>query len=493
MQINLPIVVCGKKIDGKDRDKVVIKSEDGLIISMPLLNEKDVDEIIASRLKTGLHETHFDDITVFFKKMAMFWLKSSNTLRDEAVKYCSLLTGYPESVVLRDYMLLVQLYAERGQMYDQLDTELGNRWYIDEWVPTQTCLVHAQPRGLVTNILVGNIPLASAFGIFRSLIVKNNTLCKLPKKDLISALYFALSFIEISPNHPITRSLTVAYWEKDSWQEERLLSASDAVCLWGGETAINEIRKKTKMGTKILEYGPKRSMSIIDLDSMEPQDNLDDIALRAAHDFSIYNQEACFTSQDMYIRADDCVFKRFLAAFETSLRHYLSVYPKGKILDDNKAHVLITRNEQLLKGAKVIAPENHDWTIIIAPDEKRLPNHPLSRTVVIHRVNNLTEAVDSVDSYTQTVCVFPWKQTPGMREELTLKGVERIAGIGLANFPRTGFPHDGIWTFNELVKWVSVERDIDFKGKYYDNSKEEFVNELFRAGQVIKKGELERA
>ena len=207
MQIDLPIMICGKSIHGSGREKVVIRIEDDLTVSLPALTEEDINCIISSKLKTGLHETHFDDITVFFKRMAQFWLKPDNRLRDEAVKYCSMVTGYPETVVLRDYLLLVQLYIDRGQLYDQLDTELGNRWYIDEWVPTQTCLVHAQPRGLVTNILVGNIPLASAFGIFRSLIVKNNTLCKLPKKDLISALYFALSFIEIAPDHPVTRSL----------------------------------------------------------------------------------------------------------------------------------------------------------------------------------------------------------------------------------------------------------------------------------------------
>ncbi len=488
MRIDLPVVVCGKKILAENREKIIIKYEDGLEISLPVLNESDVNGIISSRLKTGLHETHFDDITVFFKKMAMFWLKSENRLRDEAVKYCSMLTGYPESVVLRDYMLLMQLYVERGQMYDQLDTELGNRWYIDEWVPSQTCLVHAQPRGIVTNILVGNIPLASAFGIFRSLIVKNNTVCKLPKKDLISALYFAFSFIEIAPDHPVTKSLTVAYWEKDSWQEEKILAASDAVCLWGGETAINEIRKKTKMGTKILEYGPKRSMSIIDILSMGPQDSLEDIALRAAHDFSVYNQEACFTSQDLYILADDNGFDEFMRYFKASLKHYLTVYPKGRISYDSKAHVLITRNEQLLKGAEVEASENHDWTIIIAQDNARLSNHPLNRTVVVHRIRSLSEVTGCVDNYTQTICIYPWEKSLELREALTLNGAERIAGIGLANFPRTGFPHDGIWTFNELVKWVSVERDIDFKGKYYDNSRDEFVNELFRTGQVIKKG-----
>jgi long-chain-fatty-acyl-CoA reductase len=482
MIIDLPIVVCGKVIDDPSRERITLKMESDVNVRIPLLIEEDINSIIDSRLNTGLHELHFDDITVFFQKLAMFWLKKDNPLRDEAVKYCSLVTGYPESIVLRDYNLLMQLYVNRADMYDQLEAELGNRWYIDEWVSSQTCIIHAQPRGIVTNILVGNIPIASAFGSLRSMIVKNNSLSKLPKRDPISTLYMALSLQQIDPNHPITKSMSVVYWEKDSWQEEKLLNASDAVCLWGGENAINEIKKKIKAGTKILEYGPKRSLSMVDLTIIDPTDDLEEIALRVGHDFSIYNQEACFTSQELYIVADDMKFNMFMQSLQSALDHYLKIYPKGTLMSDNKAHVLITRNEQLINGSEIISTKNHDWTIIIAKDKKRLPNHPLSRTIIVHRINNLNDAMDCIDSYTQTVALYPWKASEYLRDKITIKGADRIVGVGMANYPRTGFPHDGIWTYNQLVRWVNIERDIDFKGKYYNESKEQFVHSLFRLG-----------
>ncbi|MCX7746884.1 MAG: hypothetical protein N2645_08330 [Clostridia bacterium] len=484
MIIDLPIIVCGKVIRGDGREKILIKTETGIEVRLPALNEEDVDNIIRSRLNTGLHTTHFDDITIFFNKLSHFWLSKECPLRDEAARYSAMLTGYPEEIVLRDYLLFLYLFKERAEMYDQLEAELGNRWYIDEWVPSQTCLVHAVPRGLVTNILVGNIPVASTFGVYRSLIVKNNTLCKLPKRDPIGALYFALSFLEIDPEHPLTKSLSVAYWERESWQEERLLGESDAVCVWGGETAINEIKKKVKMGTKVLEYGPKRSLSLVDLTTMDPTDNLNDIALRIGHDFSVYNQEACFTSQELYLVADNDTFEKFLEHLTEAMEHYLSVYKKGQLMSDSKAHVLMTREEYLLEGDRVISTKDHGFTIIVTKDDRRVRSHPLNRTVIIHRIDRLEEAVKHITKYTQTVTLYPWKAQERLRDMIAIRGADRIVAVGMANFPRTGFPHDGIWTLNELVRWVNIERDLDFKGKYYSNTKEELIDVLFRTKKI---------
>ncbi len=485
MQIELPIIVCGEIIDHENREKIVIKLENGVEVSLPELTEGDIDKIIKSRLNTNLHKMHFDDITIFFQKVAKFWFAEKNEFRDEAARLASIVTGYPESIVCRDYKMTSELFLDRSQLYDQIDLELGNRWYIDEWVPCLSCLIKAQPRGLVTNVLVGNIPIASTFGMFRSLVVKNNTVCKLPKKDPINALYYAMSFLKVAPENPITKSTSIVYWERDSWQEQRILEASDAVCLWGGEQSINEIKKKIKMGTKILEYGPKRSLCMIDLNNIDPDDRLDDIALRAAHDFSIFNQEGCFTSQELYIASQDELFDKFIKYFAKAMDHFLKVYPKGEIMADNKAHVLLTRSEQQLVGAEVISTENHDWTIIISKDRKRIQSHPLSRTAVVHRIEKLEDAMEAINSYTQTVGIYPWKASEKLRDDITIRGADRIVAIGMANYARVGFPHDGIWTYNQLVRWVNVERDIDFKGKLINASKEELIECTYRLGANI--------
>jgi long-chain-fatty-acyl-CoA reductase len=485
MLIELPAIVCGRLVTCRERDEVRITEDDGVNIHIPLLTEDDATKICASRLATGLPEMHLDDISIAFKQLSDFVVAPDNPLRDEAVRYCSMVTGYAENVVLRDYCLLAALYANRGEIYDQLDTELGNRWYVDEWLPTQTCLVHAQPVGLVTNILVGNIPVASAFGVLRPLVVKNNVVCKLPRRDPVSALYYGLFLREaLGEDHPLVQSITVGYWERNSIVEEHLLTNSDAVCIWGGERALSEVKRKIGCGTRILEYGPKRSICMVDLTALDRGDTLDRVARRAAHDFSVYNQEACFAAQELFLVADDDSFEEFLSSFERGLDHFLDVHPKGQIMIDNKAHVLLTRLEQQLLGERVDSTPDHGWTVVLKSDGDRIDNHPLSRTVFIHRVSSLNEAVDSVTKQTQTVTLYPWKLNYALRDILTLRGADRIAGLGMSNYPRTGFPHDGIYTLNQLVRWVSVERDIDFKGKYYDKNAEEFHEMLFEQHMV---------
>jgi long-chain-fatty-acyl-CoA reductase len=482
MKVDLPIIVCGKKIvhDGS-RETITITTENGDQVRFPALTEEDIREIEDSRLNTHLHETHIDDITIFFQKIARFWQQKENKLRDEAIKYCSCMTGFAEYSVLRDYMLFSQVYATRSELYDQLEAELGDIWYLEEWLPVETCYIHAQPMGMVTNILVGNVPLSSLTGMFRSLIVKNNTLCKLAKRDPITALYFGLSFLELEPDHPITKSLSIVYWDKNSWQEERLLHSSDAVCVWGGETAVNEVKKKIRSGTKLLEFGPKRSISLVDLTAKEEGDTIDDIAHRVAHDFSTYNQEACFSSQELFIIADDMMFSDFLENLKQALDFYLIKFPKIGVMDDSKAHVYLTRLEHMIEGDEVIATENHNWTIIITSSKKRVINHPLNRTVIIHRIDKPEEVLEFVNTYTQTVVMYPWKMSEVLRESITLKGVDRIAAIGMSGSQRAGAPHDGMKIYAELVRWVTVERGLDYKSKYYTNDKRSFVDGLFKS------------
>lgn len=482
MIIDLPIVVCGKKI-GHDstRNIITITNDNGDIVRIPELNEEDVIKIEKSRLNTKLHETHTDDITIFFQKISRYWMQKNNPLRNEAIKFCSRITGYDKYVLLRDYLLFSQVHVTRSELYDQLEAELGDIWYLDEWIPVEACLIHAQPRGLVTNILVGNIPLSSLLGMFRALIVKNNTVCKLAKKDPITALYFALSFIELEPDHPITKSLSVVYWDRDSWQGDRLLEASDVVSVWGGEEAVRQVKKKIKPGTKLLEFGPKRSISVIDLSNKEELDSLEDIAHRTAHDFSLYNQEACFNSQEMFLIADDDMYEKFLEELKKALNFNLEKFPKNDILDDNKGHTYMKRLEHRFIGDRVISTESHDWTIIVTNEKKRMNNHPLNRAVVIHRISKLEEVLDYVDKYTQTTVIYPWKLNVQLRDQLTIRGVDRIAGLGMAPQPRAGAPHDGMRIYAELIRWVVVERDLDYKSKYYDNSKDSFVHNLFKS------------
>ncbi|MDD6771971.1 acyl-CoA reductase [Inconstantimicrobium porci] len=481
----LPIIVCGEVIecDGK-REEIVFEYENGVKVKLPRLTDDDISKVLKSRLKTGLSECSIDEISEVFHTVGLEWQSEECATRERAIELCSKITGYPRNLILHDYLFLSSFFLQRSELYDQLDADLGDYNVLEEWVTNENCLLHAQPQGIVTSILVGNIPVVSVFGVFRSLVVKNNTVCKIPKRDPAGAIMFGLELIKKYPNHPITKSLTIAYWNRDSKEEKEIINGSDVMCLWGGDKAITQLKTRIPAGVKTLEFGPKRSLSIIDLYERYTEDSINDIAYRVAKDFSMYNQEACFSPQEIYIRASDSDFKDFIDNLREAMDFMIQKYPKNEIPIDNAAHVLITRKEELFEGNNIISTDNHGWTMIFS-DKKPL-NHPLSRTIYIHRVESFDNIASFVDKFSQTVTIYPWKMQEKYRDVLTLNGVDRIVAIGFSGTPRTGFTHDSIKPFSEMVRWVSVEKDIDIRGKYLNIDKKEYLKRIKTMNSKIK-------
>lgn len=472
----LPIIICGEVIECDDtRENIVFEYENGFKVVLPKINERDIQKILDSRLKTGLHETSIDEISHVFQDVAFSWQGEVCETRDRAIELCNKITGFPRSLVLKDYILFTQLFTERGELYDQLDSDLGNYQVLETWLPNKDCFIHAQPYGIVTNILVGNIPIVSVFGVYRSLVVKNNTICKVPKNDPAGAIMFGLELIKKYPDHPLTKSLTIAYWEKDSVEEQKIINGSDVMCLWGGAEALSSLKKKIPSDVKIIEFGPKRSMSIVDLDLKLSDDTLEDIAYRVAEDFTVYNQEACLSPQDLYLKcSDDKVYNEFVDNLIKAFDFGLIKFPKEQIPIDTAAYVLLTRKENVFLGNKVIATEDSGWSIIF--NDGKVENHPLSRTMFLHRVETLENIVLEVNKQTQTVALYPWDLQEKYRDELTLHGVDRIVGIGLTGTPRTGFTHDAHKPFSEMVRWVNTEKDVQYSGKFFSVDKKVYAN-----------------
>ncbi len=475
----LPIIVCGEVIECSDtRENIVLEYEDGYKLQIPLLSEADVDKIVSSRLNTGLDKIHIDEITLIFQKFALEWQKKENETRTMAVDICHKVTGYSRYMIERDYLGFTSLFSLRGDLYDQLDADLGNYNVLEEWIINKDCYLHAVPAGLVTNVLVGNIPLATVFGVFRSLVVKNNTVCKIPKRDPAGAICFALELIKNFPDHPLTKSLTVAYWERDSKLGKKILQNSDVLCIWGGADSIGTIRNDARFDANVVTFGPKRSIAIVDLAEKELDDTFEDIAYRLAQDFSLYDQEACFSSQELYIKAKEEEYNIFLKYLIDAMNFNVQKYPKEIISKDNSANVLIKRREALYNQEKVISTTDHKWTII--ESDRVIEEHPLSRTVYIHKFSEY-DLTKWINRFTQTIVLYPWRNNVKYRDEMSIHGAARIVGIGMSGTGRTGFTHDGYKPFSEMVRWVSVEKDLDYMGKFSNLSKEEYTNVLYKS------------
>ncbi len=463
-RIELPIIIGGKKVyANNERETYLIQYENDIEVSIPKVNKEDLEKIKKSD-KFILSKINLQEIISLFVKVGRFWRANyeKNPLYEEALTNLCYINGYDKKMAVRELNIIGSACAQLTGMFDLVELELGNRFYVDEWVPRGDALVHVQPLGNVLNVMVGNVPVSSVMSLLRTTLTKNQAIVKVSKRDPITLLYFAMSMIELNPNHPVTQSMNVVYWPGGSEEEEKFIDFVDGICVWGGEASVAGIRSKVKRNINILEFGPKISYALVGKESVQNEK----VAIDLAHDISLYDQEACFSPQIAFVEGD-CL--KFCENLKMGLKLYSELFPKGDVPVDKLAHISRTKLEALYKNNKVISDDSGEWHIIIIKDMSQINEHPLSRVIFIIPVENINECLPYVNSRVQTIGISPWNRNVEIRDEATLKGASKITEIGLVEAMRNGSTHDNIYPMQQLVRWVCVERGCDYWGKYIED------------------------
>jgi long-chain-fatty-acyl-CoA reductase len=452
--VRLPIVVCGETREGPGNDGLSVQYESGITVELPRVTAADVARIRAAS-NQDLHELSIDDITIFLAEVGKRWNNPDAPLRKQALQYSCDVTGYSPRMVGYDYFV-VGAALTRPKMYDMLATELGDPYLLDEWRPYQAVYRHLQPRGKVLHVMVGNVPMAALFTMVRSILTKNVTIAKLPMRDLVTSLYFALTCLEVDPNHPVSRSLSVLYYEGGSSVEDQLIDAADVVCVWGQKIAVENVKRKLKCGQEFVEFGPKRGVHLLGKDTPD----WDYAAMKTAYDVSIYDQEGCFCPQFAFVEGNP---QPFVDRLRYWLDRHLERLPKGPESEDVQAHISRSRLEAKLNGYEVFTPGGTGWTVIVTSGPVAIHEHPLSRTLYVFPVENLTDCFPWITRDVQTAAVHPFSRALEIADRLTVHGVDRIVDIGRSGRPRPGFTHDGILPLTRFVRYISIERPLSFK------------------------------
>jgi long-chain-fatty-acyl-CoA reductase len=472
--VELPIVICGQIKKPTAENCIVINYETGFQVKIPKLEPADIEKMRMSS-NDELSRLHTDDLSIFMNELGKLWLDEEFKYRKLAVQYAGATTQYVGPSIYYDLGLL-STALRRAKIYDMLETEIGDPYLLDEWIPRKTVYLHAEPRGKVVHIMVGNIPMAGLFSIVRSVLTKNMTIAKLPKRDILTSLLFALSFVELNPDHPITRSISAVYWEPDSPVENEVLQMADVVCAWGHKDSIEPIKRKIPYGTEFMEFGPKRSIHLIGRDGLD----YESAAMKAAYDISLYDQVACFSPQETFFEGNPEEYAKALGVW---LEKSLVRLPKPPASEDEKARITRARAEAKFRGWKLYAPDHTGWTIIVTDGPCVIDDHPLARTIYIHPVHDLLEALPFIDKDTQTAAVYPPERGLELADEFVRRGVARITEVGRVGRPRPGFAHDGMFPMSRLIRWVTVERGIGFKYKFWALTKEEDDRLFYGLGQ----------
>jgi long-chain-fatty-acyl-CoA reductase len=456
MQHHLPIVVCGERMETSD-EYVSFEYLDGTCITVPSPPSGTASRIIESPRK-ALRDMSVDDLTLFFAEVGRRWADPENEWRRLALELGPRVTGYADYVIRGDVEYLART-LERAKQYDFIATDLGDPHLLDEWRPSRAVYRRCWPRGLVVHIMVGNVPLAGLFAFYRSLITKNITVAKLPSRDILSALCFANCIVDVDPGHPASKALSTLYWEPRSDFERELIASADVVSAWGRGDTVEAVKRSLRAGTEFVEFGPKRSFAIVTRDVLD----VADLVKRLALDVVMYDQEACFSCQEIYCQTDPDELGEALA---DSLDRWEQVVRRREFSVDQHAHIQRARAEAAARGWTVHRSPRTEWTVTVTDGPVSLTEHPLGRFVYVHPIGEVAEVLPHVDRNVQTVSIAPWHEDTTLSDLFTAAGVDRVVPPGRMSRYRPGLSHDGFYPMARMVRWVAMERDGSFKYQY---------------------------
>lgn len=460
----LPVIVRGTRLESSRETQTFNYS--GREVTLPCFD----DSTVSSMLETSgslLTDISIDDIVLFFDQVGARWRDAGNEWRRLAIEWSSATTGYATSTVEWDINFIGGI-LQRQKLYDLIDSEIGDAGLLDEFTRHKAVNRRCFPLGKLLNILVGNVPIASFISIIRSLATKNETICKLPSRDVVTGLCFANCIYETDPGHPVTKALSCGYWASDSPVNQALLDGADGVVVWGKGETIAQIRRSTPSETPIIEYGPKRSLSIVDLREAKV-DRYEAFARRIAYDVCSYDQEACFSVQQLFCIGGAKAAGDFVVELERAFADFAVSLPGRLATLDERYHVVRARSEAAARGESLHSAAS-DWKIIETVEARQIFDHPLARTLYVHSVNSIDEVLTRIDRSVQTVSYEPYEAVAELAAKIGAAGAARIVRSGRHGRFRPGVSQDGTYGMNRLVRWVSWERDLDYKYRFMSAS-----------------------
>src|SRR3546814_17079614 len=92
--------------------------------------------------------------------------------------------------------------------------------YLEGWVdqgpgsfPGLTARTRAFGARCV-HVIAGNAPIVSILTVIRNALTRSDAIIKLPSNDPLTTVALVRTMVEMAPDHPITRHISVAYWKE---------------------------------------------------------------------------------------------------------------------------------------------------------------------------------------------------------------------------------------------------------------------------------------
>jgi Acyl-CoA reductase (LuxC) len=421
---------------------------------------------------SDLYELSFDEILDVLAALGDALDFESNTHLQEAYEAPLVANVLPAEMTKNSDRVLRPLFS-RDNVTEIAESQVGLD-YLNGWVPHKLRdgrELRVRAFGSrVLHVPAGNGGLVSAVTILRSVITRSDVIIKAPSNDPLTAIAIARTLADVAPDHPITKHLAVGYWKGgDRDVEETLYQPHhiEKIVAWGGPASVKHVTRYIQPGLELIALDPKRSATIIGREAFDDEHTMREVARRAATDIGVANQEGCANARVIYVlsgtdaeglananRFGELVYQELVslpAVVSTPPR-----YPNRELLD----HLDASRMAE--EFYRVIGGEPREGAIVVSQFDEPVDYSPMlsGRVANIVPVDGIDKVTAAVNSYTQTIGIYPESLKRRLRNTLPLFGAQRLTSLGYACSVALAMPQDAIEPIRRMCKWI-VDEECD--------------------------------
>ena len=362
-----------------------------------------------------LYEIDFDEIVRFLHELGSALDPDTNPHVKAAKEAARVTSGLTEPLLDQNYRSLPYWFDRVfvREMVEQTDRRRPPGGLGEQRSSTAASSASGPSAPGRVHVVAGNSPVLSGVTVIRNAVTRSDAIIKAPSNDPLTAVAIARTMIDIDPDHPLTKHLSVAYWKGgDIGVEEQLYRPEhiEKIVAWGGLAAVNHVTQYIQPGLELIALDPKRWASIVGPEAFADEDTMREVARASPATSACSTRRAapapgwstCSSGtdpggwpaqparRDGLRRADSRCPSRISTKplrFDPELR----VVPRSQRLDDD--------------WYRVIGGEHGEGAVVVSQLDEPVDYSPLlsGRTANLVPVDDLEKVTAAVNAYTQTV------------------------------------------------------------------------------------------
>lgn len=419
-----------------------------------------------------LYAISFEEILDYLVALGQRLDFATNRHVQEAFRLSCITSGLSESILRFHYAHLGAMF-DRADMRTMVERSCGVD-YLEGWVdqgPSRFPGLTARTRAFgarAVHVIAGNAPIVSILTVIRNALTRSDAVIKLPSNDPLTAVALVRTMVEMAPDHPITKHVSVAYWKGgDAAVEDAIYDPRgvEKIIAWGGFDSVRHMTRYLQPGIDLITQDPKLSGTIIGREAFADEATLHSVARRLALDVGAQNQEGCVSARVIYVESgtDEDGVARANRLGELTFAALQALPPH--LSTPHKAFDPALRSEidaaRLQDGDyRVFGGKGNEGALIVSQEEYPVDFSRMlaCRVGNIVPIDSFETAVRSVTAYTQTIGIFPEALKEQLRDRLAFQGAQRLVSLGgAATMQHNMERQDAIEPVRRMVKWVTEE------------------------------------